>query len=157
MGGHSGVLRTKNSGQLGAGELTRHIETGASRPGEGLRVRAHVLAAAKRPIWLGHGVRPGLGMAQNEAFTPLGLVGGPGGLALEGPGAPLSSLRCEAWVACHYERRLKRPDYLPGSSEPRPWALQLLRNADVKGTCGYIMEHMASIPLRCLGLAGGLW
>lgn len=42
----------------------------------------------------------------------------------------------KAWVACHYERRLKRPDYL---------------NADVKGICTYIMENMGRIPLRCLG------
>jgi len=42
----------------------------------------------------------------------------------------------KAWVACHYERRLKRQDYL---------------NADVKATCNYIIENVGSIPLRCLG------
>lgn len=42
----------------------------------------------------------------------------------------------KAWVACHYERRLKRQDYL---------------NADVKGLCNFIMDNIGSIPLRCLG------
>ncbi|CAE7303947.1 unnamed protein product [Symbiodinium pilosum] len=42
----------------------------------------------------------------------------------------------KAWVACHFERRLKRQDYL---------------SADVKSTCGFLLENMGGIPLRCLG------
>ncbi|CAE7406501.1 RAD21L1 [Symbiodinium natans] len=42
----------------------------------------------------------------------------------------------KAWVACHYERRLKRQDYL---------------SADLKSTCEFLIENLREVPLRCLG------
>mmetsp|Transcript_60762 Transcript_60762/g.113608 ORF Transcript_60762/g.113608 Transcript_60762/m.113608 type:complete len:742 (+) Transcript_60762:43-2268(+) len=42
----------------------------------------------------------------------------------------------KAWVACHYERRLKRHDYL---------------TADVSDICEFLLKNLSGIPLRCLG------
>eukprot|EP00437_Effrenium_voratum_P002099 CAMPEP_0181427626 /NCGR_PEP_ID=MMETSP1110-20121109/16267_1 /TAXON_ID=174948 /ORGANISM="Symbiodinium sp., Strain CCMP421" /LENGTH=720 /DNA_ID=CAMNT_0023550841 /DNA_START=62 /DNA_END=2224 /DNA_ORIENTATION=- len=42
----------------------------------------------------------------------------------------------KAWVACHYERRLKRQDYL---------------STDVRSTCDFLLENLSVVPLRCLG------
>ncbi|CAE7227742.1 unnamed protein product [Symbiodinium sp. CCMP2592] len=42
----------------------------------------------------------------------------------------------KAWVACHYERRLKRQDYL---------------STDVTSTCDFLLENLSVVPLRCLG------
>jgi hypothetical protein len=42
----------------------------------------------------------------------------------------------KAWVAAHWERRLKRQDYL---------------NADIPGTIAHARQHIDIIPLRCLG------
>merc|ERR1719197_2372340 len=42
----------------------------------------------------------------------------------------------KAWVAAHWERRLRRQDYL---------------TADIQGSVAFAREHIQSIPLRCLG------
>jgi len=48
---------------------------------------------------------------------------------------PEGTLR-KAWVASHWERCLKRQDY---------------ESADIQGSVAFAREHIASIPLRCLG------
>eukprot|EP00441_Pelagodinium_beii_P025255 CAMPEP_0197658044 /NCGR_PEP_ID=MMETSP1338-20131121/44995_1 /TAXON_ID=43686 ORGANISM="Pelagodinium beii, Strain RCC1491" /NCGR_SAMPLE_ID=MMETSP1338 /ASSEMBLY_ACC=CAM_ASM_000754 /LENGTH=808 /DNA_ID=CAMNT_0043234543 /DNA_START=24 /DNA_END=2450 /DNA_ORIENTATION=- len=42
----------------------------------------------------------------------------------------------KAWVACHYERRLKREDY---------------RSANIKETCSFVTERLGALPIRCIG------
>lgn len=42
----------------------------------------------------------------------------------------------QPWVACHYERRLKRRD---------------CETADIKGMCSSVLDGLGGIPVRCIG------
>jgi len=53
-------------------------------------------------------------------------------VSLIGPGGVL----WKAWVAAHWDRRLKRHDYM---------------TADVKATTGLVLERLRETPLRCVG------